>query len=228
MPGLLKGYRPQPGAEGSRLSKRGKPSEEDVGEGKEGSATPTPPHLQAKEVPGVKVFRSSATIYFANAELYCDSLKQKVRLGSPCLLWGGSECRSSPQRTQSLPLTVSLVWCGRGPSHLPEKETNQKTGDEDKANDEESQEVPEAGGVPPHPLSSSSWPSPTGDPTLNPSHFMILFGLSPSLVLVPFPHPSFLFTTLCPSPFSLSTLETQFQPWAGQGKLRKCYTPRLY
>ncbi|XP_036047830.1 solute carrier family 26 member 6 isoform X1 [Onychomys torridus] len=31
----------------------------------------------AKEIPGVKVFRSSATIYFANAELYSDSLKQK-------------------------------------------------------------------------------------------------------------------------------------------------------
>lgn len=54
-------------------------------EGKESSAAPTPPHLQAKEVPGVKIFRSSATIYFANAELYSDSLKQKVRLGSPCL-----------------------------------------------------------------------------------------------------------------------------------------------
>ncbi|XP_008824735.2 solute carrier family 26 member 6-like, partial [Nannospalax galili] len=31
----------------------------------------------AKEVPGVKVFRSSVTMYFANAELYCDSLKQR-------------------------------------------------------------------------------------------------------------------------------------------------------
>ncbi|XP_021062255.1 solute carrier family 26 member 6 isoform X1 [Mus pahari] len=31
----------------------------------------------AKEVPGVKVFRSSATMYFANAELYSDSLKEK-------------------------------------------------------------------------------------------------------------------------------------------------------
>lgn len=176
----------------------------------------------------MKVFRSSATIYFANAELYCDSLKQKVRLGSPCLVCvGGSECRSSPQRTQSLPLTVSLVWCGRGPPHLPEKEANQKTADEDEAN-EESQEVSEAGGVPPHPLSSFSWPSPTGDPTLTPSHFVILFGLSPSPVLVPFPHLSFLFATLCPSPFSLSTLETLVQPWAGQGKLWKCYTPRLY
>lgn len=42
MPRLLEGYQPQPGAEGSRLSKRGKLSEEDAGEGKEGSATPTP------------------------------------------------------------------------------------------------------------------------------------------------------------------------------------------
>lgn len=40
-------------------------------------------HAQAREVPGVKIFRSSATIYFANAELYSDTLKQKVRLRSP-------------------------------------------------------------------------------------------------------------------------------------------------
>jgi hypothetical protein len=33
----------------------------------------------------VKVFRSSATLYFANAELYSDSLKEKVRPGSPGL-----------------------------------------------------------------------------------------------------------------------------------------------
>ncbi|XP_013363089.1 PREDICTED: solute carrier family 26 member 6 isoform X5 [Chinchilla lanigera] len=32
---------------------------------------------KAKEVPGVKVFRSSATLYFANAELYSDALKQR-------------------------------------------------------------------------------------------------------------------------------------------------------
>ncbi|XP_036905689.1 solute carrier family 26 member 6-like isoform X2 [Sturnira hondurensis] len=34
-------------------------------------------YLEAREVPGVKVFRSSATMYFANAELYSDTLKQK-------------------------------------------------------------------------------------------------------------------------------------------------------
>uniref|UniRef100_A0A8C4LSP4 Solute carrier family 26 member 6 n=1 Tax=Equus asinus asinus TaxID=83772 RepID=A0A8C4LSP4_EQUAS len=39
-------------------------------------------YSEAREVPGVKVFRSSATVYFANAELYSDTLKQKVRLGA--------------------------------------------------------------------------------------------------------------------------------------------------
>ncbi|XP_054450692.1 solute carrier family 26 member 6 isoform X3 [Pteronotus mesoamericanus] len=34
-------------------------------------------YLEAREVPGVKVFRSSATMYFANAELYSDALKQR-------------------------------------------------------------------------------------------------------------------------------------------------------
>ncbi|XP_074259998.1 solute carrier family 26 member 6 isoform X2 [Saimiri boliviensis] len=34
-------------------------------------------YSEAKEVPGVKVFRSSATMYFANAEFYSDALKQR-------------------------------------------------------------------------------------------------------------------------------------------------------
>uniref|UniRef100_A0A8C0NYN0 Cadherin EGF LAG seven-pass G-type receptor 3 n=1 Tax=Canis lupus familiaris TaxID=9615 RepID=A0A8C0NYN0_CANLF len=34
-------------------------------------------YSEAREVPGVKVFRSSATMYFANAELYSDALKQR-------------------------------------------------------------------------------------------------------------------------------------------------------
>uniref|UniRef100_A0A8B9RIP9 Solute carrier family 26 member 6 n=1 Tax=Astyanax mexicanus TaxID=7994 RepID=A0A8B9RIP9_ASTMX len=35
-------------------------------------------HTQVREVPGITIFRSSATIYFANAELYLEALKQKV------------------------------------------------------------------------------------------------------------------------------------------------------
>ncbi|XP_023376339.1 solute carrier family 26 member 6 isoform X2 [Pteropus vampyrus] len=34
-------------------------------------------YSEAREVPGVKVFRSSATVYFANAELYSDALKRR-------------------------------------------------------------------------------------------------------------------------------------------------------
>uniref|UniRef100_A0AC11CIU8 Solute carrier family 26 member 6 n=1 Tax=Ovis aries TaxID=9940 RepID=A0AC11CIU8_SHEEP len=40
----------------------------------------------AREVPGVKVFRSSATVYFANAELYSDSLKQRCGVDVDYLL----------------------------------------------------------------------------------------------------------------------------------------------
>uniref|UniRef100_A0A5F9C6Y1 Solute carrier family 26 member 6 n=1 Tax=Oryctolagus cuniculus TaxID=9986 RepID=A0A5F9C6Y1_RABIT len=39
-------------------------------------------YAEAREVPGVKVFRSSATLFFANAEFYSDALKQRVRPGS--------------------------------------------------------------------------------------------------------------------------------------------------
>ncbi|XP_004368780.1 solute carrier family 26 member 6 [Trichechus manatus latirostris] len=34
-------------------------------------------YSEAREVPGVKIFRSSVTMYFANAELYSDTLKQR-------------------------------------------------------------------------------------------------------------------------------------------------------
>uniref|UniRef100_A0A8C6PKZ2 Solute carrier family 26 member 6, like 1 n=1 Tax=Nothobranchius furzeri TaxID=105023 RepID=A0A8C6PKZ2_NOTFU len=37
-------------------------------------------HREAKEIPGVTIFRSSATMYFANAELYLDALKEKSGL----------------------------------------------------------------------------------------------------------------------------------------------------
>lgn len=34
--------------------------------------------LQVKEIPGIMIFRSSATLYFANAEMYIDALYEKV------------------------------------------------------------------------------------------------------------------------------------------------------
>ncbi|KAG7326317.1 hypothetical protein KOW79_009718 [Hemibagrus wyckioides] len=37
-------------------------------------------HQEVREVPGITIFRSSATIYFANAELYLEALKQKSGL----------------------------------------------------------------------------------------------------------------------------------------------------
>lgn len=34
--------------------------------------------LQAKEIPGIKIFRSSTTIYYTNAEMYLEALQEKV------------------------------------------------------------------------------------------------------------------------------------------------------
>ena len=59
----------------------GKKGGHDAARRDEGLATPNLTCPQAREVPGVKVFRSSVTMYFANAELYSDSLKQRVRPG---------------------------------------------------------------------------------------------------------------------------------------------------
>uniref|UniRef100_A0A674NKD0 Solute carrier family 26 member 6, like 1 n=1 Tax=Takifugu rubripes TaxID=31033 RepID=A0A674NKD0_TAKRU len=38
-------------------------------------------HREAREIPGITIFRSSSTVYFANAELYLEALKEKVCLG---------------------------------------------------------------------------------------------------------------------------------------------------
>lgn len=57
----------------------------------------------------MKVFRSSATVYFANAELYSDALKQRVRLGAPvrgCVSEG-----PPPHRDHALPPALCLQ-CG--------------------------------------------------------------------------------------------------------------------
>ncbi|KAM3621339.1 uncharacterized protein V6R79_009799 [Siganus canaliculatus] len=37
-------------------------------------------HKQAREIPGITIFRSSATVYFANADLYLEALKEKSGL----------------------------------------------------------------------------------------------------------------------------------------------------
>lgn len=34
--------------------------------------------LQAKEIPGIKIFRSSTTIYYTNADMYLEALQEKV------------------------------------------------------------------------------------------------------------------------------------------------------
>lgn len=50
--------------------------------------------LQAKEIPGIQIFRSSATIYYTNAEMYLEALQEKVcgsihpsQLSSELLFW---------------------------------------------------------------------------------------------------------------------------------------------
>uniref|UniRef100_A0A803VWC1 Solute carrier family 26 member 6 n=1 Tax=Ficedula albicollis TaxID=59894 RepID=A0A803VWC1_FICAL len=62
----------------------------------------------AQEVPGVKIFRSSSTVYFANVELYAEALKKKVgdSLFSPAVieLSGGESSQPSEPSLQSLGL----------------------------------------------------------------------------------------------------------------------------
>lgn len=34
--------------------------------------------LQAREIPGIKIFRSSATVYYTNADMFVEALQEKV------------------------------------------------------------------------------------------------------------------------------------------------------
>lgn len=81
---------------------------------REGSATPILSHPQAREVPGVKVFRSSATMCFANAELYSDALKQRVRPGSPRRVSEGP----SPPQSAHISCPDICLQCGVDVDHL--------------------------------------------------------------------------------------------------------------
>uniref|UniRef100_A0A8C0VMA1 Solute carrier family 26 member 6 n=1 Tax=Cyanistes caeruleus TaxID=156563 RepID=A0A8C0VMA1_CYACU len=87
----------------------------------------------AQEVPGVKIFRSSSTIYFANVELYSEALKKKV--GEPpasecflCLL-PASNSVVNDTRSPSLPQNaedgpgLSVIELNAGESTAPSEPT---------------------------------------------------------------------------------------------------------
>lgn len=47
--------------------------------------------LQAREIPGIKIFRSSATIYYTNTEMYLEALQKKVCVISKCIAFALSK-----------------------------------------------------------------------------------------------------------------------------------------
>ncbi|NXE64894.1 S26A6 protein, partial [Calcarius ornatus] len=98
----------------------------------------------AQEIPGVKIFRSSSTIYFANVELYAEALKKKV--GEPpasecflCLLpacqqqgccqpWSNDTgCPSLPQHAEDGP-GLAVIEVSGGESSAPSEPTLQSLG----------------------------------------------------------------------------------------------------
>lgn len=57
----------------------------------------------------MKVFRSSATVYFANAELYSDALKRRVRPGCPRVCQRAPQLPIAPISASSM-FASSAVW----------------------------------------------------------------------------------------------------------------------
>uniref|UniRef100_A0A674N3A9 Solute carrier family 26 member 6, like 1 n=1 Tax=Takifugu rubripes TaxID=31033 RepID=A0A674N3A9_TAKRU len=58
-------------------------------------------HREAREIPGITIFRSSSTVYFANAELYLEALKEKV-----CRSLNGFYCCNSSKFKIKAPLPL--------------------------------------------------------------------------------------------------------------------------
>uniref|UniRef100_A0AAQ5Y178 STAS domain-containing protein n=1 Tax=Amphiprion ocellaris TaxID=80972 RepID=A0AAQ5Y178_AMPOC len=71
-------------------------------------------HRQAREIPGVTIFRSSATVYFANADLYLEALKKKRENGTVFVIPTTPRTPDGPSRWEYLkggaPDSTSLGW----------------------------------------------------------------------------------------------------------------------
>uniref|UniRef100_A0AAQ4QSA0 Solute carrier family 26 member 6, like 1 n=1 Tax=Gasterosteus aculeatus aculeatus TaxID=481459 RepID=A0AAQ4QSA0_GASAC len=71
-------------------------------------------HREAREIPGVTIFRSSATVYFANADLYLEALKEKRENGTVFVVPVSPQTPDGPCRWEYLkggePDSTSLGW----------------------------------------------------------------------------------------------------------------------
>uniref|UniRef100_A0A8D2L532 Solute carrier family 26 member 6 n=1 Tax=Varanus komodoensis TaxID=61221 RepID=A0A8D2L532_VARKO len=94
-----------------------------------------PPTLlcsQAEEVPGVKIFRSSATVYFANADLYAETLKKKCGIDVDRLIekkkkaqrkWEKKN-RKEVKKTKVLPSICVKDWASQNDTQQPQSQDN--------------------------------------------------------------------------------------------------------
>lgn len=92
-----------------------------------GSTLPICP--QAQEVPGVKIFRSSSTLYFANVELYAEALKKKVgELPAPLVLPVPPACwhQGGSGAPRDMEQHYFAEWHQRGPPDREEEEGPQE------------------------------------------------------------------------------------------------------
>ncbi|NWX09926.1 S26A6 protein, partial [Caloenas nicobarica] len=82
----------------------------------------------AREVPGVKIFRSSSTLYFANVELYAEALKKKSGINVDRLIKKKSKAlrklkkqqkkaeKEKAKKKKVLPWCGATLWCHPAPS----------------------------------------------------------------------------------------------------------------
>ncbi|NXW00325.1 S26A3 protein, partial [Fregetta grallaria] len=80
-------------------------------------------YQMAQEVPGVKIFRSSSTLYFANVELYAEALKKKTGINVDRLIEKKKKAlkklkkqqkkveKEKAKRKKVLPCRGGLLWC---------------------------------------------------------------------------------------------------------------------
>lgn len=65
--------------------------------------------LQAKEIPGIKIFRSSTTIYYTNAEVYLEALQEKVCVCVSITVYVCLITRCNPCPLSTAPLIAFII-----------------------------------------------------------------------------------------------------------------------
>ncbi|XP_068453338.1 solute carrier family 26 member 6-like [Clinocottus analis] len=87
----------------------------------------TETYKEAKEIPGIKIFRSSSTIFYTNAEMYLEALQEKSGIEIGKLLTAKKKRDTKLKREQRKAKTEAKKQQSKAASHLPDGKLSKTT-----------------------------------------------------------------------------------------------------